>query len=106
MTYNTVGKIASSQGLNKRVNACAAQEGAVNMSMWVLNNIWTVAASPGWAEAWEAAEGNMTDNDNPDLGARSNVITDGMILAAVQPIVQAEKAAAEAREASLTQHSQ
>jgi len=89
MSYNTIGKIASSPGLNKRISACAAQEGEKNVSSWMLNNIWTVAASPGWDGAWESAENTQTENTNPDIGARNDVITDGMILSAVQPMVKA-----------------
>jgi hypothetical protein len=88
MTYNSIGKIATSAGMNKRISAAAAQEGAEgNAQMFTMNNIWQIAASPGWAEAWESAEQTSSDNNNPDIGARNDVITDGMIIAAVQPIL-------------------
>lgn len=89
MTYSTIGKIASSQGFNRRVSASAAQElpEDQNVSNWVFTNIWRVAAAPGFADAWETAEDTATDNTNPDIGARDDVITDGQILAAVQYLV-------------------
>jgi hypothetical protein len=88
MTYNSVGKIASSMGMNRRISAAAAQEGTQeNAQMWTMNHIWQIAGSPGWAEAWESAEASATDNTNPDIGARDDVVTDAMILAAVQPLV-------------------
>ena len=87
MTYNSIGKLASSAGLNRRINACAAQEGAENSQMWVMNNLYKLCSAPGWAAAWESAEASATDNENPDIGMRDDVITDEMILSAVQPLV-------------------
>jgi hypothetical protein len=41
-----------------------------------------LAATPGWAEAWESAVAGGIVSPGSDPG----VITDGMILAAVQPM--------------------
>ena len=90
MSYDTIGRMATSQSLGNRISAAAAQEGATGaISMWMMEHVWQVVASPGWAAAWESAEQTLTDNQNPDIGARNDVITDAMILAAVQPIVTA-----------------
>ena len=41
---------------------------------------WQCAAEPGWGEAWESAIAGGTT----DIGNDPGVITDGMILSAVQ----------------------
>ena len=74
--------------LVNRIAAAAAQEGQRDPWQWASSNAWTLAASPGWAEAWGSATTNVSDEVNPDTGARSSVITDGMILGAVQAIRQ------------------
>lgn len=84
MSYATIAAITQSGAMNQRLTAAAAQEGKNTASpgSWVSKNIWTLAASPGWSEAWESAEaGGVTDP-----GANEAVITDGMILASVQPL--------------------
>lgn len=84
MTYATIAAITQSGALNQRLTAAAAQEGKdpTSPGSWVSANIWTIASSPGWSAAWESAvAGGVTDP-----GANEGVITDGMILAAVQPL--------------------
>lgn len=84
MSYATIAAITQSGALYQRLTAAAAQEGKnpTSPGSWVSANIWTLAASPGWAAAWESAiAGGVTDP-----GANEGVITDGMILSAVQPI--------------------
>lgn len=84
MSYATIAAISQNGALYQRLTAAAAQEGKDDTSpgSWVSRHIWTLAASPGWSEAWESAEaGGVTDP-----GANEGVITDGMILAAVQPL--------------------
>lgn len=92
MSYGTIGKIATSQGFNKRVSASAAQElpDDQNVTNWVFTNVYRIAAAPGFDAAWESAEASATDNTNPDIGARDDVITDGMILSAVQGLIAAQ----------------
>lgn len=82
MTYNTVVAIRASTTLRMRMVACAAQEGKPNPESWVETRAWLLASSPGWAGAWESAMVSGID----DPGERDDVITDGMILGAIQPM--------------------
>ncbi len=81
MSYLSIANMAQNPRLIERITACIAQERpAESPSSWASANIWQLAASPGWADAWEYAinGGEQTPGTNP------GVITDGMILAAVQ----------------------
>ena len=85
MSYADIANIADSASLRRRLSACAAQEGKGGVDgpvMWVEQRAIRLAASPGWAAAWASAlAGGITDP-----GTSEAVITDGMILAAVQPM--------------------
>lgn len=75
MAYWDIAMMAQDSDLYGRVQACYAQEkpaGVINMLI--------IAASPGWDAAWASAVagGNETPGRDPA------VITDGMILSAVQ----------------------
>lgn len=85
MSYQTIYTMAANQSLRNRVAACAAQEGAANPESWAQQNSLLWAASPGWSEAWEYAE---AVNPGDDHGANEGVITDDMVLAAIQPLVK------------------
>jgi hypothetical protein len=89
MTYSTIDQIASSASLKNRAAAAAAEQGQSDPTGWVDRNIWVLAAEPGWAAAWESAEAALTLDQNPDTGVRPSVITDAMILSAVQAIIAA-----------------
>lgn len=78
--YSSVVEMASNQTLFNRCVAAAAEQGELQPDGWVSNNIWHLAASPGWDDAWEYAK--STGNNAP--GEHSGVIDDAMILAAVQ----------------------
>jgi hypothetical protein len=65
-----------------RCGACAAVEGIPDPENWAFRNALLIAAQPGWSEAWESAL--ATGNEYP--GSDDAVITDGMILAAVQAV--------------------
>ena len=100
MSYLTIMNIANSHTLQQRIQAAAAQEAANadvtltgGVTTWVLQNMLTLAATPNWADKWAYAEDTSTVNVNPDTGARSDVISDADILAAVQPLVLALKPA-------------
>lgn len=86
MSYLTQSKMAQDYGLIMRIAACAATEGSVSPTSWADNNRQRIVAAPGWAAAWASAV--AAEDDNP--GENEAVITDGMILAAVQPIIEAE----------------
>jgi hypothetical protein len=84
MSYATIASITESSSLFKRIQACAAeQQKPKPYQEWVWDRLWDIAASPGWAAAWESA----VAADIEDPGADEGVITDGMILAVVQPMV-------------------
>lgn len=80
MSYSTVNICAHDQQLQGRVSAACAQEGAAEpeTAMWKL--MWTIAA----AADIEAAYASAIAADNPNPGGDESVITDGMILSAVQ----------------------
>lgn len=92
MTYTAVVEMASSVSLMNRLIACAADEGAPNPVQWVQDNLWKIVSSGTWPADWQYASdvAAANPNVNPDLGARTDVIDDGKILAAVQPLVQAD----------------
>lgn len=86
MFYNAVVEMAQSASLRNRVAACAAAEGVTNPEQWAASKMWALASSPGWAEDWAYAQDTYTVNQNPDTGARTDVIGDAQILAAVQAL--------------------
>ena len=73
----------------RRSTATVAAEGRVSGTgdtefarEWTTKRSWDLAATPGWADAWESAEASGIT----DPGA-SDVITDAMILSRVQPLL-------------------
>lgn len=83
MSYSTIAKIAQDSLLGQRLTAAAAAEHKPRpYTDWVAEFRWDLAATPGWSEAWESALAAGIENIGDDPG----VITDGMILAAVQPM--------------------
>jgi hypothetical protein len=90
VTYNIVVTMVASTSLTTRCAAAASGEGVQVPLVWAQENAWELASSPGWSEAWKSALDGMTVNVNPDTGIRDDVITDGMILSAVQTLLAAE----------------
>lgn len=86
MAYSSIVEMATSYSLISRVAAAAAQEGEQDPMTWAQQNAWEVAAQPGWADSWDYAKDTATVNQNPDTGARNDVISDQQILGAVQAI--------------------
>jgi hypothetical protein len=83
MTYSDIADITESGSLRRRLSAAAAQEGKSKpVEVWVSTFIWEIASAPGWADAWASAVAGHI----PDPGDDEGVITDGMILAVVQPL--------------------
>ena len=81
MGYWDIALMANDSDLQQRVKASAAQEfPGENLDVWLNEHIWQVTASPGWGEAWASAVAGGVANPGRDAG----VITDGMILSAVQ----------------------
>jgi hypothetical protein len=89
MAYYDVGVMVGSNGLRKRVAACAAQESSTPLAdpmRWAAEHIWVIAAAPGWDAKWASGVAAYPDEDPGD---KSDVITDADILAVVQPIILA-----------------
>lgn len=84
MSYNTIVAMAQSQSLIARVAACAAEQGNSQPQAWAANNILPLVATAGAGlqTAWDSA--STDPNANPDTGKRTDIITDAMILTAVQ----------------------
>lgn len=85
MAYRSINEMFGSISLRDRITAAIAQEvpgidpvGAVNTYMWPL------VARSDWITKWDNADRSL--DFNPDLGARPSLITDTMILGAVQAI--------------------
>lgn len=86
MSYATIAQAARDTSLRLRIAACIAQEGKAGDTLQTgamarADAIqWQCCAEPGWGEAWESALANAI----PDPGNNPGVITDQMILGAVQ----------------------
>lgn len=86
MSYNTIATMARDGDLQQRLIACAATEGIENPQNWVLGNNWKLAATPGFADAYQYA----VDVHNGRPGYYDDVINDQMILSAVQALHNAQ----------------
>jgi len=86
MSYLTVATIRQDPWIRDRVAACVAVEGSGSPEDWAMGHAWELAAQPGWADAWESAQ--ATHHGEPEYvpGADESVITDAMILSAVQSL--------------------
>jgi hypothetical protein len=82
MSLSTRAAIASSQPIRDRVVACALQEGAPGdrAASWAALNIGALIGDD-WVAAWESA---LAADPDADPGANDLVVTDQMILSAVQ----------------------
>jgi hypothetical protein len=78
-------KVYASPGLRDRVMMAVATQQVADPQQWLASRWLMFATSPGWGDSW--ASGRITFPDDPDLGARDDVITDGMILSAVQSML-------------------
>jgi hypothetical protein len=91
MTYKAVADIVESPSLLRREHAALAKEGIDPPEQWQYVHRWELASSPGWDAAWDSALAAHPDDPDYDPGDDPGVITDGMILSAIQGIIQAEK---------------
>ena len=80
MSFSTINQCANDPAFLGRVTACAAGEGSSDPSVELYALRWPVAA----AGDIEAAYASALAAGHPDPGGAEAVITDGMILAAVQ----------------------
>ena len=88
MTYNAIAAAAQDQHLRSRIAACIAQETPTDTRhpIALADQIqWRVVAAPGIADAYSYAV--LTEVENP--GKDEAVVTDLMLLAAVQPLLVA-----------------
>lgn len=90
MSYLSVVEMAGSASLLARITACASGEGQADPQSWAQSNIWKLCATPDWDDAWAYAKDTQNVNQNPDTGARDDVINDQMILSAVQAVRAAQ----------------
>lgn len=86
MSYNDLSTMKANGSLFNRIVAAAAAEQITNPEGWAGQYLWPLITQPGWQDAWAYAEDNKTINQNPDTGARTDVINDNMILGAVQAV--------------------
>ena len=82
MSYNSIALMADDNDLRLRIKACVSKEGDRDGQAWVTQNMWLLAATPGWDDAWDSAL--QVGIGRP--GYMPNVISDNMILAAVQAL--------------------
>jgi len=80
MSYSTISICAHDSSLTARITAAVAKEGRDNPEAVASELVWPVAA----ASDIEAAYASALAADNPDPGGDEAVITDQMILSAVQ----------------------
>ena len=87
MSYWSISQMQQHPALRSRVTACCAQEGAAEPDTAMNDIMWQVVAEPGWGEAWDyavAAAQQAGPGEAIDPGIDPAVITDAMILSAVQ----------------------
>ena len=85
MSYNSIALAAQDQDLRVRIAACVAQEypgNPAHPTVYADQIQWLCCGEPGWGDAYESAL--AADPPNPAPGADPAVITDLMILGAVQ----------------------
>lgn len=80
MSYATINQCAHDLAFSGRLTAAAAQEGATAPESEAARLVWPVSA----AADVEAAYASALAAGNPNPGGDETVITDGMILSAVQ----------------------
>lgn len=80
MSYGTINQCANDTSFNGRLTAAAAAEGAPDPTTEAYRLRWPIAA----ASDIEAAYASALAAENPDPGGDESVITDQMILSAVQ----------------------
>ena len=90
MTYTSIVQMGQSDSLRQRIAACAAEQGNSQPDVWASSTMLKLSATAAWVSAWDYARSTLTINRNPDMGACDDVITDAMILSAVQALKTAQ----------------
>jgi hypothetical protein len=83
MAYSDIALLASDVDFYQRVSACVADETNESPTTWVQQNIWPVAASPGFGDAYASALAGGVQRPGND----QSVISDPQILSAVQSLL-------------------
>lgn len=85
MSYATQSLMAKDADLHDRIAACAATQPGITIQplAWADQNQWHLSGTAGWGDAYAAA----ITAANPRPGWDDTVITDAMILAAVQGLL-------------------
>jgi hypothetical protein len=83
MSYLALSRIYNDGVLQQRVLACARQEGVSDPVRWV-SVVYPSLVGSDWVAAWVSA----TVAGEKDIGANEAVVTDQMILSAVQRMMQ------------------
>ena len=93
MAYASIAEMSEDVALTRRIAGCIATQdytppqGIYNTPLAIADVIkWRCVGQPGWAAAYEYA----VNSNNPNPGADEAVITDAMILSAVQLILGIE----------------
>jgi hypothetical protein len=97
--YLAISEVANDPNMGERMNAATTQQeylGSIdigqygnnpyNVTQWVHDNRYVWASSPGWGAAWDYAVASHPDEPDYEPGKDPAVITDGMILSAVQKL--------------------
>jgi hypothetical protein len=82
MAYSDIALLNSDNDFILRTRACASTEGESDPVAWTNEHMWQVSGAPGFGEAY----GYAVMNGHPRPGNDVSVISDGMILSAVQAI--------------------
>lgn len=87
--YSDIALLSSDNDFIMRTRACAATEGELDPVQWSQDHQWQMAATPGFGDAYAyaLATGIVRPGNDP------SVITDPMILSAVQALQSGEPVA-------------
>ena len=89
MSYLGISQAAADPMLRARITGCIAQEydGSEHPQIVCDKIIWPCCGEPGWGEAWASAveaQRQLPPEQRTDIGSDPSVISDSMILGAVQ----------------------
>lgn len=87
MSYRTQALLATDDHLLDRIAACASTQNVNSPRRWAGDRHWEFSAEPGWDASYSYAITAGVPNPGNDEGC----ITDGMILASVQAMLNAEE---------------
>lgn len=88
MTLDASASMRRSPSLKFRIEASASAHGQDDT--WVDRNLRTLAADPTWISKWAtaAADAAAVGDNSPNLGVRTDVISDDMIDTAVAALIE------------------